>query len=146
MTMLPLHECLRLPGITDGRLFRKNVRQSLGSNNKVNRAMRATILGDRVKDFFYYHNGVTALCDSSEVSSDKKMLTVKGLSVVNGCQIDLDDLRRIGTCPGRRSKKDAAILSSVSTKSPIVRSETGLASTRTHKVRSSLAICGRMTK
>jgi hypothetical protein len=84
--MLPLHECLRLPGITDGRLFRKNVRQSLGSNNKVNRAMRATILSDRVKDFFYYHNGVTALCDSLEVSNDKKMLTVKGLSVVNGCQ------------------------------------------------------------
>ena len=38
----------------------------LGSNNKVNRAMRATILGDRVKDFFYYHNGVTAFCDSSK--------------------------------------------------------------------------------
>jgi hypothetical protein len=86
VTMLPLDECLRLPGITDGRLFRKNVRQSLGSNNKVNRAMRATIHSDRVKDFFYYHNGVTALCDSLEVSGDKKMLTVKGLSVVNGCQ------------------------------------------------------------
>ncbi|MGE3511086.1 MAG: AIPR family protein [Vicinamibacterales bacterium] len=86
VTMLPLAECLRLPGITDGRLFRKNVRQSLGSTNKVNRAMRATIHGDRVKDFFYYHNGVTALCDSLEVSSDKKMLTVNGLSVVNGCQ------------------------------------------------------------
>ncbi len=27
VTMLPLHECLRLPGITDGRLFRKNVRR-----------------------------------------------------------------------------------------------------------------------
>jgi hypothetical protein len=86
VTMLPLTECLRLPGITDGRLFRKNVRQSLGSNNKVNRAMRGTILSDKVKDFFYYHNGVTALCDSMEVSADKKMLTVKGLSVVNGCQ------------------------------------------------------------
>jgi len=86
VTMLPLQECLRLPGITDGRLFRKNVRQSLGSSNKVNRAMRATILSDKVNDFFYYHNGVTALCDSMEVSADKKMLTVKGLSVVNGCQ------------------------------------------------------------
>jgi len=86
MTMLPLVECLRLPGITDGKLFRKNVRQSLGSTNKVNRAMRATLNSKRVKDFFYFHNGVTALCDSLEVSNDKKMLTVKGLSVVNGCQ------------------------------------------------------------
>ena len=71
MTMLPLVECLRLPGITDGKLFRKNVRQSLGSTNKVNRAMRSTIHSDRVKDFFYYHNGVTALCDSLEVSGDQ---------------------------------------------------------------------------
>jgi hypothetical protein len=86
ITMLPLKECLRFPGITDGRLFRKNVRQSLGSTNKVNRAMRATIHSDRVRDFFYYHNGVTALCDTLEVSTDKKMLTVNGLSVVNGCQ------------------------------------------------------------
>lgn len=86
VTMLPLQECLRLPGIADGRLFRKNVRQSLGTSNKVNRAMRATIHSDRVRDFFYYHNGITALCDSMEVSGDRKMLTVKGLSVVNGCQ------------------------------------------------------------
>ena len=86
ITMLPLAECLRFPGITDGRLFRKNVRQSLGSSNKVNRAMRGTIHSERVKDFFYFHNGLTALCDTLEVSNDKKMLTVKGLSVVNGCQ------------------------------------------------------------
>ncbi|MBK8913059.1 MAG: AIPR family protein [Phycisphaerales bacterium] len=86
ITMLPLAECLRFPGIIDGRLFRKNVRQSLGSTNKVNRAMRATIHSDRVRDFFYYHNGVTALCDTLEVSTDRKMLTVRGLSVVNGCQ------------------------------------------------------------
>ncbi|HEX4450313.1 MAG TPA: hypothetical protein VH143_05540, partial [Kofleriaceae bacterium] len=37
IAVLPLVECLKFPGITDGRLFAKNVRQSLGSNNKVNR-------------------------------------------------------------------------------------------------------------
>lgn len=86
LTVLPLRECLRLPGIKDGRLFRKNVRQSLGMN-KVNRALKDTINnGDRVRDFFFYHNGVTALCDSVSVSEDKKTLKVKGLSIVNGCQ------------------------------------------------------------
>jgi hypothetical protein len=35
IAMLPLTECLKFPGITDGRLFAKNVRQSLGSNNLV---------------------------------------------------------------------------------------------------------------
>lgn len=86
ITVLPLKECLRLPGIVDGRLFRKNVRQSLGGNNKVNRALRATITGDRVKDFFFYHNGVTAICNRVSYDAAAGSLTVKGLSVVNGCQ------------------------------------------------------------
>jgi hypothetical protein len=86
LTVLPLRECLKLPGILDGRLFRKNVRQSLGSNNKVNRAMKSTITGDKVKDFFFYHNGITALCDEVRVAQDGKSLSVRGLSVVNGCQ------------------------------------------------------------
>lgn len=86
LTVLPLRECLRIPGITDGRLFRKNVRQALGANNKVNRAMRTTINGERVRDFFFYHNGVTAICDSAKYDQAKGSLSLRGLSVVNGCQ------------------------------------------------------------
>ena len=86
VTRLPLTECLRFPGIKDGQLFRKNVRQSLGLSNKVNRGLRDTLNGERVNDFFFYHNGITALCDSVEISGDRKMLTIKGFSVVNGCQ------------------------------------------------------------
>lgn len=86
ITVLPLTECLRMPGIVDGRLFRKNVRQSLGANNKVNKALRTTINGERVKDFFYYHNGVTAICDSADYNTEKGAVSVKGFSVVNGCQ------------------------------------------------------------
>jgi hypothetical protein len=83
---VPLRECLNLPGITDGKLFAKNVRQSLGSSNKVNRELSKTIHSDKVRDFFFYHNGVTALCDAMHLSEDRKTLTVDGLSVVNGCQ------------------------------------------------------------
>jgi hypothetical protein len=86
LPVLSLRECLKLPGIADGRLFRKNVRQSLGPNNKVNRALRATINGERVRDFFFYHNGLTAICDEVRVTPDRKSLSVRGLSVVNGCQ------------------------------------------------------------
>ena len=86
LTVLPLRECLRFPGTTDGRLFRKNVRQSLGATNKVNKALRATINGERVRDFFYYHNGITAICDAAHYDPDKGTLTVRNLSVVNGCQ------------------------------------------------------------
>ncbi len=62
------------------------MRQSLGASNKVNRALRATIGSDRVRDFFFYHNGVTALCDAVSVTGDGKLLKIRGLSVVNGCQ------------------------------------------------------------
>lgn len=86
LTVLPLRECLRFPGITDGRLFRKNVRQSLGAANKVNKAIRATIAGERVRDFFYYHNGITAICHSLRYDPAKGHLHVRGLSIVNGCQ------------------------------------------------------------
>jgi hypothetical protein len=83
---VPLRECLNLPGITDGKLFAKNVRQSLGSSNKVNRELSKTIHSDKVRDFFFYHNGITALCDAMEISPDRRSLRVDGLSVVNGCQ------------------------------------------------------------
>lgn len=86
VTLLPLKDCLAFPGITDGRLFRKNVRQSLGSNNKVNRDLRKTLHSDRIKEFFFYHNGITALCDQLEMDENNTRINIKGLSVVNGCQ------------------------------------------------------------
>lgn len=81
---LPLKECIKLPGIKDGTLFQKNVRQSLGTNNAVNKGIRGTILGDKRSDFFFFHNGVTALCNKMELNDG--VLSLYGLSVVNGCQ------------------------------------------------------------
>ncbi len=37
--LLPLRDCIKIPGIKDGSLFRKNVRQSLGNSNKVNKGI-----------------------------------------------------------------------------------------------------------
>jgi len=81
---LPLKECMKLPGIKDGTLFQKNVRQSLGSSNAVNKGIRNTIVGDKRTDFFFFHNGVTALCNKMDLEGDT--LSLYGLSVVNGCQ------------------------------------------------------------
>lgn len=86
LAAVSLKECLNLPGITDGKLFAKNVRQSLGGSNKVNRELSKTIHSDKVRDFFFYHNGVTALCDAFNLSEDNTRLEVEGLSIVNGCQ------------------------------------------------------------
>jgi AIPR protein len=81
---VPLKQCINFPGIKDGTLFQKNVRQSLGLNNTVNKGIKNTIYSDKYKDFFFFHNGITAICNEMTVQSDN--LTLIGLSVVNGCQ------------------------------------------------------------
>ncbi|HEY0003829.1 MAG TPA: AIPR family protein [Pyrinomonadaceae bacterium] len=80
---LALKECIKIPGINDGTLFQKNVRQSLGLN-KVNKGIRTTIYGDKHRDFFFFHNGITAICN--RMNLDENSLSLQGLSIVNGCQ------------------------------------------------------------
>lgn len=86
LAAVSLAECVKIPGIADGRLFRKNVRQSLGLNNKVNKGLKQTIQSDTPQYFFLFHNGITALCESLTLNSAKNELTLEGMSVVNGCQ------------------------------------------------------------
>lgn len=101
---LPLKECIKLPGIKDGTLFQKNVRQSLGTSNAVNKGIRNTITGDKRADFFFFHNGITALCNKMELSGDE--LSLHGLSVVNGCQ----SLNTILSCSEMVKKVDDAFV------------------------------------
>jgi hypothetical protein len=82
---LPLSECLKFPNIDDQKLFKKNVRQSLGWNT-VNKKIRESLKGERPQDFFFYHNGITAICSEFKLSDDKSKLFCKDLNVVNGCQ------------------------------------------------------------
>ena len=81
---VPLKDCLAFPGIKDGALFQKNVRQSLGLSNSVNKQIKSTIYGDKHRDFFFFHNGITAICSRMALQGDR--LELQGLSVVNGCQ------------------------------------------------------------
>ena len=81
---VPLKECIKIPGIKDGILFQKNVRQSLGLSNRVNKGIKSTIYSDHHKDFFFFHNGITAICNN--LTMENNHLKLHGLSVVNGCQ------------------------------------------------------------
>ena len=104
MAALPLKECVKFPGIKDGTLFQKNVRQSLGSSTAVNKGIRSSILGDKRSDFFFFHNGVTALCNKMTLDGD--VLSLVGLSVVNGCQ----SLNTILSCSETVKNVDDAFL------------------------------------
>ena len=97
LAAIPLKDCVNIPGIKDGRLFRKNVRQSLGNNNKVNKGIAKTIKKES-GDFFFYHNGITAICSKIEITDG--IATVKDLNVINGCQ----SLSTIFSC-GEAAKK-----------------------------------------
>lgn len=101
---IPLKECIKLPGVKDGTLFQKNVRQSLGSSNAVNKGIRSTIIGEKRSDFFFFHNGITALCNKMELNGDT--LSLHGLSVVNGCQ----SLNTILSCSETVKKVDDAFI------------------------------------
>lgn len=94
---IALKDCVDIPGIRDGRLFRKNVRQSLGNTNKVNKGIAQTIKKD-AGDFFFCHNGITAICSKIDIKDN--VLKVKDLNVVNGCQ----SLTTINSC-GEAARK-----------------------------------------
>ena len=83
LAAIPLKECIKIPHIKDQALFKKNVRQSLGISNPVNKGIKDSIYNDP-NNFFFYHNGITAIC--SKMSLEGNQLELRGLSVVNGCQ------------------------------------------------------------
>lgn len=100
---LSLKDCVKIPGIKDGGLFRKNVRQSLGTSNKVNKGIAQTIKKN-ADDFFFLHNGITAICSHMEIKDST--LCVKELNVVNGCQ----SLSTIYSCSESAKKADNAYI------------------------------------
>lgn len=97
LAAIPLKDCVNIPGIKDGRLFRKNVRQSLGNSNKVNKGIAKTIKKEP-GDFFFCRNGITAICSKMDIQNGQ--ITVKDLNIVNGCQ----SLSTIFSC-GEAAKK-----------------------------------------
>ncbi len=105
LVAVPLKECINFPGIKDGTLFQKNVRQSLGLNNQVNKGIKTTIYSDKHRDFFFFHNGITAICNKMELKDSK--LKLYGLSVVNGCQ----SLNTVLSCSERvKTLDDTSVL------------------------------------
>lgn len=103
VSAVSLKECIKIKGIKDGSLFQKNVRQSLGINNRVNQEIKRTITGDNSGDFFFFHNGITAICQKIE-ENENGDLVLHGMSVVNGCQ----SLNTIISCSESIKKKDDA--------------------------------------
>lgn len=70
---MPLKECIKLPGIKDGSLFQKNVRQSLGINNTVNKKIKKTI-NDPNKGIDIQEKSIQQYLDSEYVLSKVNLM------------------------------------------------------------------------
>ena len=78
-------QLVHMDGISDGSLFRANVRYTLG-NTAVNKSIRLSINDSKSHgEFVLFHNGIIILCTEVDDSVDGE-LTIKNYSVVNGAQ------------------------------------------------------------
>ena len=71
-------------------LLQRNVRRYLGlRNNQVNQAMAKTLSSDKSDRFYFYNNGITAICDKMDYNAFQKedlKLHVKNFQIINGGQ------------------------------------------------------------
>ena len=71
-------------------LFDKNIRLFLGPDTEVSKAIQNTLKTDPAK-FFFFNNGITAVCEESEPprpvhGAKAKRISTKALSIINGAQ------------------------------------------------------------
>ena len=72
------------------RLLERNVRKYLGlRGNRVNNAIRDTLLGPDRKNFYFYNNGITVTCEKfifNPTQSGNFQVKVENLQIINGGQ------------------------------------------------------------
>jgi AIPR protein len=66
-------------------LFNWNIRRFLGKKGEVNAGLTET-LNEEPNHFYYYNNGISALCDSFTFDEKSKKLRIRKLQIVNGAQ------------------------------------------------------------
>jgi hypothetical protein len=84
-------ELARLMEAHGDRLLDRNIRRYLGlRGNRVNEAIRQTLVDEAERsNFFFYNNGVTLICDRFDFNSlqtDNHKVRVEGLQIINGGQ------------------------------------------------------------
>jgi hypothetical protein len=88
---VPVTEIAKLVEKFGDGLFDKNVRRFLGvPKNRVNQAIRGSLISDEESPLFYFlNNGITMICRKfrhSEFSESNWMVQTEGLQIVNGGQ------------------------------------------------------------
>jgi AIPR protein len=66
-------------------LFNWNIRRFLGKKGEVNKGLMHT-LDNEPGHFYYYNNGISALCENFDFDEKTKKLRIKKMQIVNGAQ------------------------------------------------------------
>jgi len=81
---VPLDEIRGMVNKFKDNLFRRNVRNFLGSN-RCNKGIQQTLREDP-NNFWYYNNGITMLCDEATLNVENKYVRLVNPQIINGCQ------------------------------------------------------------
>ncbi|MBN1166070.1 MAG: AIPR family protein [Methanospirillaceae archaeon] len=72
------------------RLLERNIRRYLGmQGNRVNEAIRDTLLSDEKNNFYFFNNGITLICEKFVYNSLQRKdypVTIDNLQIINGGQ------------------------------------------------------------
>jgi hypothetical protein len=72
------------------KLLERNIRRYLGLHgNRVNQAIKSTLLSEDCGNFYFYNNGITLVCDSfsyNGLQAENHIVPVKNLQIINGGQ------------------------------------------------------------
>ncbi|MDR1594400.1 MAG: AIPR family protein [Prevotellaceae bacterium] len=72
------------------RLLDQNIRKYLGLNtNRVNEAIKKTLLSDKRDNFYFYNNGITIICSKfsyNALQAENWMVKIDDLQIINGGQ------------------------------------------------------------
>jgi hypothetical protein len=66
-------------------LFNWNIRRFLGRKGEVNAGLTAT-LSNEPQHFYYYNNGISALCEEFDFNERTRKIAIRKLQIVNGAQ------------------------------------------------------------
>jgi hypothetical protein len=96
------------------RLLERNVRKYLGlQGNRVNKAIRDTLLGSDRNKFYFYNNGITATCDKftyNTLQTRDYQVRVENLQIINGGQTCLTIFKTLEEYANNIAPQDAYVL------------------------------------
>jgi hypothetical protein len=85
--VIALFELYRSAVIKQYPIFEENIREYLGKNSINNGIIQTLKTKEDRKNFFYYNNGITMICDKADNDTGGKFsLTLYQPQIVNGCQ------------------------------------------------------------